>query len=363
MKSSKYWQLRALQRQVRSERNARVFERQMFEAWLRADQLLMNDIDVIVRRFGWNYDMTSAETLSLLSEPITRAEQNQLMLQAMQIEDEWTRNRMMARVSAPAYQARISRLQALREQANYRYARIAPGQVKLIETSLKETAVESYYRTIFDKQKGTGLAFEFAALTDKDIREVTDHRWHGGNWQDSVWQNTDLLAERVPKVLQDNLSTGRSWRRSMDAISDISIESGQYTSARLLRTETAYVHNEITAKALEESGTEYYKLIATLDGRTSDICQSMDGKRFPVKDRSVGTNYPPLHPHCRTTAVEDDIRLEGLQRRARDPITGETYLVPAEMTYKEWRESLVTEHGKEVIEAGEKKQRLRARIG
>lgn len=347
---------------ARSERNAKYYEKFLLDSWRRADQMLINDIDVIVRRYGWNYDLATDETLALLAEPITQAEQNRLMLQAMQITDDATRNRMMARVSAPAFKARITRLQALREQASYRFAQVAPEQLQILQTSLRATAEETYYRTIFDMQKGTGLAYSFAKLTEDDITEVLNHRWIGGNWRDSVWQNTDMLAERVPQVLQDNLMTGRSWRRSMDAISDLSIKSGNHTSARLLRTETAYMHNKITAKSLEESGTEYYKLIATLDGRTSDICQSMDGERFRLKDKEVGVNYPPFHPHCRTTVVEDDIQLEGLERRARDPITGKTYLVPGDMTYPEWRASLVDEYGLDAVEAGELKQKQRARI-
>ena len=40
--------------------------------------------------------------------------------------------------------------------------------------------------------------------------------------------------------------------------------------------------------------------------------------------------------------------LEGMKRRARDPVTGKTYLVPASMNYREWYAKYVKSDGKTV---------------
>lgn len=360
--NAQYWADRATQRMVEAEQDALMYQLRMANAWQRADDALMDDINRLMRKFGHTYDMDADEALALLAQPITDVERNTLLIQAAQIEDVETRMQVMARVNAPAYKARMTRLQALREQAAYRYAQIAPEHVAILASSLTATAVSTYYKTVFDTQRGTGLAYSFANLTERDITEVLKQAWSGEHYRTSVWKNTDILAERLPDILQENLTTGRSWRRSLDEVSDLSIKQGNYTSSRLLRTETAYVHNEIEAEAMRESGVEWYTLIATLDGRTSSICQEKDGKRYKLKDRSVGTNYPPFHPHCRTVAAEDDINLKDLQRRARDPITGKTYLLDANIKYPEWRASLVDQYGLAAVEAGEEAQRLRAKI-
>ena len=67
-----------------------------------------------------------------------------------------------------------------------------------------------------------------------------------------------------------------------------------YSAAkRLVRTETAYIYEQATKDAYEECGVEWYEFLATLDGRTSEICRELDGKHFKVRDAMPGKNYPP----------------------------------------------------------------------
>ena len=76
--------------------------------------------------------------------------------------------------------------------------------------------------------------------------------------------------------------------------------------------------------------------------KTSDICQEMDGKVFNVSEARVGENSPPFHPNCRTAIIPhfDDEFTEDEMRAARDE-DGQTYYVPADMKYPEWREKFV----------------------
>jgi SPP1 gp7 family putative phage head morphogenesis protein len=54
----------------------------------------------------------------------------------------------------------------------------------------------------------------------------------------------------------------------------------------------------------EDSGVvEKYEFLAAIDSRTSKLCRDKDGKVFKLKDSKVGVNFPPLHPHCRSTII------------------------------------------------------------
>ncbi len=85
-----------------------------------------------------------------------------------------------------------------------------------------------------------------------------------------------------------------------------------------------------------------YEILATLDSKTCNVCGELDNKVYEVGKEITGVNMPPFHPLCRCTTVPhyDDTPAEGLTRAARDPETGKTYEVPADMTWEEWKESM-----------------------
>ncbi|MNW48263.1 Phage Mu protein F like protein [compost metagenome] len=113
-------------------------------------------------------------------------------------------------------------------------------------------------------------------------------------------------------------------------------------AARLVRTESAHMVGEATFKGYEQSGVvKQYQFLATLDTRTSTICQSMDNRVFPLSEKQVGVNYPPLHANCRSTTVayfDDDDDIGERVARGED---GKYYYVPESMNYKEWYEKYV----------------------
>lgn len=76
-----------------------------------------------------------------------------------------------------------------------------------------------------------------------------------------------------------------------------------------------------------------YRWVSTLDGRTSDICQDLDGEVFKVGDGPV----PPAHPNCRSTTVAElDSRFDVLSEGAtRASAYG---YMPLNTTYKQWKE-------------------------
>ena len=118
----------------------------------------------------------------------------------------------------------------------------------------------------------------------------------------------------------------------------------------LVNTTVAAVQNG-TYTALYEANKRVIKreqYVATLDSRTTPICQSLDGNVYDLGDGPV----PPVHFNCRSVRVPvidgrrlgnrpanaaTERELKGLRgparRRALDRMVGR---VPAETTYREW---------------------------
>lgn len=114
--------------------------------------------------------------------------------------------------------------------------------------------------------------------------------------------------------------------------------TGAFEARRLVRTESNFISGQMQRQAYEECDAEQYDFIAVLDLKTSKVCRELDGQTFYTKDMQPGVNCNPMHPFCRsTTAIHlDEDVLAGLQRRARNPVTGKNEMVPANMNYREW---------------------------
>ena len=110
----------------------------------------------------------------------------------------------------------------------------------------------------------------------------------------------------------------------------------QTSAKRLVMTEMANIYGQATADAYEANDVEEYEILATLDNRTSQLCQSLDGQRFKVSEKRVGSNYPPFHPMCRTTTIPVINRFanSSSKRWSKDG-DGVRHKVDS-MTYNEW---------------------------
>ncbi|MFM0585694.1 minor capsid protein [Streptococcus suis] len=186
------------------------------------------------------------------------------------------------------------------------------------------------------------MAFAFNRIDTEEIRAIQQTPWLGANYSERIWGNTQALANELQKQLAVSLLTGRSAHETAEVI-NAQFGKGSYNSRRLVRTEASHFHAEMEALAYEEAEVERYRLVAVLDLRTSSVCREHDGEVYLVSERVEGKNYPPLHPWCRTVtiALDDDEWLAKATRSARDPVTGKTIQVPANMTYKDWYEKYV----------------------
>ena len=201
---------------------------------------------------------------------------------------------------------------------------------------------DSYNQATFNLQQHTGLAYHFNALPEAEIKRLSRLKWSGDNYSGRIWNNTGELARQLKNELLVSWMTGRSNRDVVNSIAE-RFNVGRNNARRLVRTESAFFHNEMEALSYKDADIEQYRFVAVLDKRTSSICREHDGKVYKVSERKTGINYPPLHPWCRSTTIAhfEDMDLSKLERRARDPETGKTMLVPANMSYDDWREKYV----------------------
>ena len=253
------------------------------------------------------------------------------------VEDPDEKAALLAELNAPAYKARMQRLKALAEDVGKKCDELAGTADSALDGGLRRIVRDSYYHGVFDMQQRTGIAFSFSKASERMIKEVLQQNWSGEHYSERIWQNTDELAEQLQDVLMKGVLTGASSGRMANEIQE-RFHASYSRALTLTRTESSHCANSAELERYKDTGVEKYRYVATLDNRTSEICQELDGKEFPVKDAKPGTNYPPMHPRCRSTTIEalSPELMKKLERRARDPETGKLMTVPGDMTYREW---------------------------
>jgi SPP1 gp7 family putative phage head morphogenesis protein len=89
-----------------------------------------------------------------------------------------------------------------------------------------------------------------------------------------------------------------------------------------------------------------YEFLATLDGKTTQVCRSLDGRKFKLNEGPI----PPMHPRCRSTTIAEinpNLGLDFLDKGAtRSSLDG---YIDADITYYEWLKGQNPEFIKEAI--------------
>lgn len=353
-KNEKYWQARTAQRMWEHMQSAEETADQVAKVYAKASLYLSREMQDIFKKYVEKHHLTEKEALQLLNTLRDRTSIEELRQRLQSSSQKQEIADLLAELEAPAYQARIQRLQELQTQIDLVMQQVYKQEQAITTAHYIQLAEEAYNRSIFDIQQRTGFGFSFSHIDQKQVDKVLKSKWSGMNYSERVWRNTRAVAQEVKEALLVNLITGRTERETAEMLTK-KFAGGSSKARRLIRTESCYLSNQLEMESYKECGIDKYQYLATLDLRTSEICRELDGKVFLVKDQQPGKNCPPMHPWCRSTtiAIIGEKMLEGMKRRARDPVTGKTYLVPASMNYREWYAKYVKSDGKTVAkEAG-----------
>lgn len=242
-------------------------------------------------------------------------------------------------MKAYAKRGRISYLELRSMEIDRIMVNLYDKQQENIYDHLTSEFDDGYYHSIFNTQQRIGFGYDFTRPNEAAVNRAILNRYDKRNFSKSLYAHCTNFSA----VLKSNLVTGLITGENLDKMaSRIHKRMGvAYSAAKtLVRTETAYIYETATMEGYSACGIEWYAFLATLDFKTSEICQEMDGKRFKVKDAVPGKNYPPMHPNCRSTTVCDfpeEENKKGKTARVAKDEQGKAYEVPADMTYKEWR--------------------------
>lgn len=239
----------------------------------------------------------------------------------------------------------IRRLEALEIQLRQTIESLYQKQYEGLTDVLKSIYEDGYYHSAFEIQRGFNVGWTIPALDERRVAKVLSKPWTTDNstFSSSIWNARDDMINFLHTKLTQSLIMGKAPDKLISEIArkfgNTKKKGARFRAGRLVMTESAFFASASQRDCFNDLDVEQYKISATLDLRTSEICQDMDGKLSKMSEYEPGITAPPFHCWCRTTTVpyfEDNYG----ERIARDE-SGRQFYVPNNMTYKEWKKEYI----------------------
>ena len=343
MKTADYWKDRFEQIEKICHDKGAVTYREIEAQYRKAQREIESQISVWYQRFAVNNGITMQEARRLLTSrelAELKWDVNEYIKYGQQnaIDGKW-----MKQLENASARAHISKLEALKLQLQQQVEVVFGNQLDGIDKAMRAVYSAGYLHTAFEIQKGTGIGYTLAAFNQTLVDKILNRPWapDGKNFSDRVWSNKQKLINELNTTLTQGIILGKDPSKIINAMSK-KLDVSKTAAGRLVMTESAAFASRAQEDCFKELDIEEYEIVATLDSHTSEICQDMDGKVFKMSERQIGVNAPPFHVNCRTTTVPyfNDEWSKNTERAARNE-DGDTYYVPDDMTYEEWKKEFV----------------------
>ncbi|UWI20924.1 MAG: minor capsid protein 2 [Bacteriophage sp.] len=343
MNNAEYWKLRFEQlEQAQNQKGVKAYadiERQYKEA----QKQLEGQIARWYQRFATNNGISLAEARQYLKGADLKEFKWDVQEYIKYGQDNALNSDWMKELENASAKYHISKLEALKVQTQHSLEVMYSKQFGTMHGALSDAFESGYYHTAYELQHGFNVGWDIAGLDQAQIEKVLAKPWaaDGYNFSERIWGNKNKLISEVHNELSRNIMLGADPQKAIDSLAK-KMNTSKNNAGRLVMTEEAYFSSAAQKDCFESLGVEQYEIVATLDSHTSDICRSLDGKHFPMKDYQPGVTAPPFHVYCRSTTVPYfDEQFDIGERAARDEETGKTYYVPDDMNYQEWKETFV----------------------
>lgn len=343
MNNAEYWKLRFEQlEQAQNQKGVKAYadiERQYKEA----QKQLEGQIARWYQRFATNNGISLAEARQYLKGADLKEFKWDVQEYIKYGQDNALNSGWMKELENASAKYHISKLEALKVQTQHSLEVMYAKQFGTMHGALSDAFESGYYHTAYELQHGFNVGWDITGLDQAQIEKVLAKPWaaDGYNFSERIWGNKNKLISEVHNELSRNIMLGADPQKAIDSLAK-KMNTSKNNAGRLVMTEEAYFSSAAQKDCFESLGVEQYEIVATLDSHTSDICRSLDGKHFPMKDYQPGVTAPPFHVYCRSTTVPYfDEQFDIGERAARDEETGKTYYIPDDVNYQEWKETFV----------------------
>lgn len=357
-----YWQKRAERTLIQNEKSAAQYEKDLKRSYGDTNRAIKKEIQAFYQRYSDEASITLASARRRLKPDELldfQKQSNKYLKEIEKLGDKAFTSEYREYLKKLSGKAYVSQLEELTTNIRHNIETLSTGHNIGLGNTMTEAYEDGYYKTMFDAQKRMGAGVGFTTPGGKQLEMAVKEKWLGQNYSDRIWNDKQRLVNGIEQMISQEFVRGRGPSVLAQEFSDklgVSYSNAQ----RLIRTEINHISNKGSLQAYKDTGiVEKYQYLATLDNRTSEICQEMDGKIIDLKDAKEGVNLPPLHPYCRSTTIpyfaDDDIGKLLDDRVAKDKDgSGKTIRLGENLNFFDW----VKKYGSPEFQKKIEKQRI-----
>lgn len=259
-KHKAYWEQRFLQIENKQERKADQYQKEVERHYLKVMASIQRDIEAFYARYA------NAEGIDYVTAKrnLTHAEKENWEVSLEEYRQMALNEEFKDQLESMYTKSRVSRLQALQTQIQAQIEKLNSEGIAGTKSLLEDTFTDTYYRTIFEVQKGMGVGANFATYNQDAVDLIVNKPWKGSNFSDRWGTDKTKLLDELETALTHAFIRGDRVDKTIDAVAKRMNRSRSW-AANLVQTESAFIAGQATAFGYEQTGIEEYEYLATLD--------------------------------------------------------------------------------------------------
>ena len=293
LSSKEYWEKREAYKLKKGLKDLKKIEKELVNEYKKAMNEIGKEISNLFYKYAKDNNLSYSDAKKYLNSSEFKEFKRDLK-SYMKLIEETGDEELLLELNTLAMKSRISRLEEMFYQCGKYINEVYESTNKRLQIAYSSTIKDNYYQTIYDIHKAIGVGASFSYIDNDMIKEILAFPWSGRHYSQRLWSNRTKLKNAMVEELTQMLIQGKGVKETSKALSK-RLDADLKNCIRLIHTEHAYFMEISSQKAYVECDIDKYEILATLDKRTSKICQDLDGEVFNVKDAVVGVNMPPFH--------------------------------------------------------------------
>ena len=293
LSNEEYWAKREAYKLKKGLKDLKKIEKELVDEYKKAMNEIGKEISNLFYKYAKDNNLSYSDAKKYLNSSEFKEFKRDLK-SYMKLIEETGNEELLLELNTLSMKSRISRLEEMFYQCGKYINEVYESTNKRLQIAYRSTIKDNYYQTIYDIHKAIGVGVSFSYIDNDMIKEILAFPWSGRHYSSRLWSNRTKLKNAMVEELTQMLIQGKGVKEASRTLSK-RLDADLKNCIRLIHTEHSYFMETASQKAYDELDIDKYKILATLDKRTSKICQDLDGEVFNVKDAVVGVNMPPFH--------------------------------------------------------------------